>query len=79
MIDYARELGGVWKSVSTLGVKLVSKTADVARTGAALVASAPKQITNPKLVLHIKLIVKGLDQSVGFVKDTGKTLADILG
>jgi hypothetical protein len=79
VLDYAHELGGVWKSIATLGVKLVGKTADVAKTGVALVASAPRQITNPKLLLHIKLIVKGLDQSVGFVKDTGKTLADLVG
>lgn len=76
--DYARDLGSMWQVVSTLGVKLVGKVVDVAKSGAALVASAPKQITNPKLVLHIKLIVKGLDQSVGFVKDTGKLLASAL-
>jgi hypothetical protein len=30
------------------------------------------------LVLHLKLIVKGLDESVGMVKDTGKLLGQIV-
>ena len=79
MVTYAKDVGSVWKTVAQLGTTLVGKTANLVKTGAALVASAPKQITNPKLVLHIKLIVKGLDQSVGFVKDTGKILTDLGG
>jgi len=45
----------------------------------ALVASAPSQILNPKLVLHIDLIVKGLEQSVSLVKDTGSLLGKMVG
>jgi hypothetical protein len=76
MVAYAKDVGAMWKTVATLGKSMVQKTTALVTTGTALVASAPKQITNPKLLLHIKLIVKGLDQSVGFVKDTGKMLAD---
>ena len=79
LATYAKEVGGVWKTVAKLGGELVGKTANLVKTGVALVASAPKQITNPKLLLHIKLIVKGLDQSVGFVKDTGKMLGELVG
>lgn len=78
-LDTAKELKGIWQATATLGGKLVGKVGDMASAGAKLVTSAPKQITNPKLVLHIKLIVKGLDQSVGFVKDTGKILTGLVG
>lgn len=79
MTEYAKDLDVIWKSVASLGAKFVGKTAALVKAGAALVASAPRQITNPKLVLHIKLIVKGLNQSVGFVKDTTKLLGDVAG
>jgi hypothetical protein len=78
MEAYVKEVGAVWTTVAKLGVQLVGKTANLVKTGVSLVASAPKQIMNPKLVLHIKLIVKGLDQSVGLVKDTGRLLGNLV-
>jgi hypothetical protein len=75
----AQKLGSLWMSSAELGAKLAAKAAETAQTGVALVASAPSQILNPKLVLHIKLIIKGLDQSVSMVKDTGGLLGDIIG
>lgn len=79
VVDTGKDLSTLWKAVAPLGVQLAKKTGEFASAGVQLVASAPKQITNPKLVLHIKLIVKGLDQSVGLVKDTGKLLVGIVG
>lgn len=78
IVDQAEQLAALYKSVVTLGAQLVSKTEQTVSTGAALVASAPKQILNPKLVLHLKLIVKGLAQSLDLVKDTGGLLVRIV-
>jgi len=73
-----QKLETLWLTTAELGVKLAAKAAETASAGAALVASAPAQILNPKLVLHLKLIVKGLEQSVSMVKDTGKLLGQIV-
>jgi hypothetical protein len=77
--DASEMLRNLWVSVAELGVKLAGKAAETASAGAALVASAPAQILNPKLLLHLKLIIKGLEQSVSMVKDTGKILGEIVG
>lgn len=74
----ANKLETLWLTTAELGAKLAGKAAETASAGAALVASAPAQILNPKLVLHLKLIVKGLDQSVSMVKDTGRLLGEIV-
>jgi hypothetical protein len=68
----------LWASTAELGSQLVGKAAETAQSGAALVSSAPTQILNPKLVLHLDLIVKGLEQSLSMVKDTGRMLGDIV-
>jgi hypothetical protein len=73
------KLKTLWLSTAELGAQLAAKAAETAQTGVALVASAPSQILNPKLLLHLKLIVKGLDDSVSMVKDTGKILGQIVG
>ncbi len=75
--DKAQQLTALYGSVVTLGAQLASKTANTVSTGVALVSSAPSQILNPKLVLHIKLIVKGLTESLEMVKDTGALLGKI--
>jgi hypothetical protein len=74
----AQKLERLWATTAELGVVLAGKAAETASTGAQLIASAPAQILNPKLVLHLGLIVKGLEQSVSMVKDTGKLLGDIV-
>lgn len=77
--DGAQKLERLWIATAELGVALAAKAAETASAGAALIASAPTQILNPKLVLHLALIVKGLDQSVSMVKDTGKLLGEMVG
>lgn len=74
VVQSAQQLATLYGSVVTLGAGLASKSAETVQTGLALVAGAPKQILNPKLVLHLKLIVKGLSESVALVKDTGGLL-----
>jgi hypothetical protein len=76
--EAAKKLALLWGATAELGAQVAAKAVETAQTGAALVASAPSQIVNPKLVLHIKLIIKGLEQSVSMVKDTGGLLADIV-
>lgn len=57
--------------------QFVEKTQRLIQTGRQLVTAAPTSITNPKTVLHLDLIVKGLDQSVAVVGDSGKILVDM--
>jgi hypothetical protein len=75
----SEKLIDLWTTTSELGARLAEKAVQVAQTGTSLVASAPTQILNPKLVLHLDLIVKGLEQSVSMVKDTGGLLTKIVG
>jgi hypothetical protein len=71
-------LSSLWITTAQLGAQLAQKAAATAQAGAALVATAPSQILNPQLVLHLDLIVEGLEQSVSMVKDTGAILVDIV-
>ncbi len=68
----------LWMSTAELGSTLAAKSAATVQAGAALVSSAPSQITNPKLILHLDLIVKGLKQSVAMAKDTAGLLTDMV-
>jgi hypothetical protein len=77
--ESAKKLALLWGTTAELGMQLAAKAGETAQTGMALVASAPSQILNPKLVLHIKLIIKGLEQSVSLVKDTGSLLGEAVG
>jgi hypothetical protein len=72
------KLKTLWVSTAELGVQLAAKAGETASAGAALVASAPSQILNPKLILHLDLIVRGLKESVSMVTDTGKLLGDLV-
>ncbi len=53
------------------------KTQGLVASGQQLIAGAPSSITNPKTVLHLDLIVKGLGQSVRVVEDSGKLLVEL--
>lgn len=77
--EIAAQMKRLWQTTMTLATKLGPKAAELGRAGVALAASAPSQIKNPKLLLHIKLIVKGIGQSVALVKDAGPQLAKAAG
>ena len=77
--DYFGELDGMYQLVGVQGAKLVAKTAELVQKGQALIVGAPSSITNPKTVLHIKLIIKGLDQSIGLIKDGSKLVGELVG
>lgn len=53
------------------------KTQGLVSSGQQLIAGAPSSITNPKTVLHLDLIVKGLGQSVRVVEDSGELLIEL--
>ena len=55
----------------------VQQTQGLVSSGQQLIAGAPSSITNPKTVLHLDLIVKGLGQSVDVVKDSGELLVEL--
>jgi hypothetical protein len=79
MATYFEALDGVYKLVAVQGASFASKCVDLVSKGQALIMSAPSSITNPKTVLHIKLILKGLEQSVSLIKDSAKIMADLVG
>ena len=77
-VTMRKDYHALWEGIATLGAQLASKASETAQAGVALVASAPSQITNPKLLLHLDLIVKGLGQSVNLLKDSGSLIMSVL-
>jgi hypothetical protein len=76
--EYFDELEGVFTVTAKLGLKLVGKMAELVAAGEHLIVGAPSSITNPKTVIHIKLIVKGLEQSVDLVKNAGSWIKELV-
>lgn len=70
MVDLGMQIAGS-------APEFVRKTQALVSTGQQLVAAAPTSITNPKTVLHLDLIVKGLGHSVAVVGDSGKLLGEL--
>jgi hypothetical protein len=64
-------------SIGRSAPEFIDKTQALVSTGRQLVTAAPSSILNPKTVLHIDLIVKGLDDSVRVVGDSGKILGEM--
>lgn len=64
-------------SIGRSAPMFVEKTTNLVQTGQALVTAAPSSITNPKTVLHLDLIVKGLEESVSVVGGGGKLLVEL--
>jgi len=77
-VELGNQYHALWTGVATLGAALVSKASQTVQAGAALVTSAPSQILNPKLLVHLDLIVKGLGQSVSLVKDSTSLIGSVL-
>lgn len=76
---YMDQLDGMYQLVAVQGVNFAKKCVELVSKGQALIVGAPSSITNPKTVLHIKLIVKGLEQSVGLIKDSAKLMSELAG
>lgn len=74
MLDELESMDGA------LGANVTSfagKTKDLVLAGQRLVTGAAASITNPKTVLHLKLIVDGLEKSVSVVERSGELLGKL--
>jgi hypothetical protein len=65
-------------SIGRSAPEFIDKTQRLVETGRQLVTAAPSSIVNPKVVLHIDLIVKGLEDSVRVVGSSGKMLGELI-
>jgi hypothetical protein len=65
-------------SIGRSAPEFVDKTQALIQSGRQLVTAAPSSILNPKTVIHIDLIVKGLDDSVRVVGSSGKLLGEMI-
>lgn len=65
-LEKLKELHSALNDNPLLGAARVS---DLVTTGQKLAASAPSSITNPKVLLHVKLVVEGIEQSVKLIRD----------
>jgi hypothetical protein len=72
-------MGEMASVLSTSIQALVAKTQQLIASGQQLVTAAPASITNPKTALHLDLIVKGLQESVAMVVESGKLVPDLVG
>jgi hypothetical protein len=57
---------------------IVDKVSTLVSLGQKLILGAPSAITNPKVVLHLGLIKKGLEDSVKVIKEAGGNLGGIV-
>jgi hypothetical protein len=81
--EAAEGVGGGLSESRDLAVSLaqtaptfVQKTQALVSSGQQLIAGAAASITNPKTLLHLDLITKGLGQSVKVVGESGKLLGE---
>jgi hypothetical protein len=63
-------------SLAQAAPMFVQKTQALIGSGQQLIAGAAASITNPKTLLHLDLITKGLGQSVKVVGESGKLLGE---
>jgi hypothetical protein len=65
-------------SIARSAPEFIDKTQNLVATGRQLVTAAPSSIVNPKVVLHLELIVKGLEDSVKVIGDSGRMLGELV-
>lgn len=63
----------------TNAIAFAGKVAELISAGTQLIAGAVANIVHPKVVLHIDLIVKGLEQSVSFLKNSAEMIGEVAG
>jgi hypothetical protein len=69
-----RNLANVAVTIARSARNTVAATQQLIAAGQQLIAAAPSSITNPKTVIHLDLIVKGLGESAQMVAEAGKLL-----
>lgn len=73
------QLAAVAQTLGRNAAALVQKIQQLVAAGQGLIAGAAASITNPKTVIHLKLIKKGLVQSIKVIKETAPLLGDLAG
>lgn len=58
--------------------EIVAKTDALVTSGKRLVGNAPSDLTNPKLVIHLGLVKRGLVASTSVVEQSGVAMADLM-
>lgn len=76
--DDLLEMRDLALSIGRSAPEFIDKTQRLVETGRQLVTAAPTSIVNPKVVLHLDLIVKGLEDSVKVVGSSGKMLGELV-
>jgi hypothetical protein len=66
-------------SLAPLIAQIGKEIAQLVSAGQQLIVSAPTSLTNPKVVLHLGLVKKGLGASVNVIKESGNVLAAFSG
>jgi hypothetical protein len=73
-----RGLAGVAMTIARAARSTVTTVQELVASGQQLITAAPSSIMNPKTVLHLDLIVKGLGQSLQMVGESGRMLFEMI-
>lgn len=78
-VDYKlRSLATVATTIARAARSTVTTVQELIAAGQQLITAAPSSIMNPKTVLHLDLIVKGLGQSLQMVGESGRMLFEMI-
>lgn len=72
-------LGELASSLASTIPEIVAKTDALVASGQRLVGNASQDLTNPKLVIHLDLVKKGLVASSSVVQESGVAMAKLMG
>lgn len=73
-----RNLASITATIAGAARNTVTRVQQLVASGQQLVTAAPSSITNPKTVLHLDLILKGLKQSLEMVGRSGQMLVEMV-
>ena len=76
--ETSRGLSALVDTMSGFATTYRERAQSLRATGTNLAAGAKESILNPRVVVHLDLIVKGLKQSVEAIIEAGKLLADLV-
>ena len=72
------KVGELASALATSISEIAAKTDALVASGKRLVGNAPKDLTNPKLVIHLDLVKQGLVASTSVVEQSGVAMADLM-
>ena len=75
--ESSRRLSALVETMSGFAANYRERARSLRATGGNLAAGAKQSILNPRVLVHVDLIVKGLKQSVEAIIEAGKLLADL--